>query len=166
VINEILLQIDLLGLEQKDLEWYQMILRTIIVFIVAIAFIRLAGMRTFGTKTTFDVVVSITLGALLSRCISGHYPFFPTLFACMFLAFFHRLCAWLAFRNEFICRLIEGDAVLLYRDGKMKENKLRIHCISKKDLLKALHEETLEDYKNVKEIWLEPDGKISVVKKE
>lgn len=161
-----LLEIDLLGLHEKDLEWYQMLIRTVIVFVVAIAFIRLAGIRTFGTKTTFDIVVSITLGALFSRCITGHYPFFETLGAALFLAFFHRVLAWIAFRNKLFQRLIEGDSVLLYRDGKKMQKQLEKYCISEKDLTKSLHEETLDNYKKVKEIWLEPDGKISIVKKE
>lgn len=164
--KNMLLQIDLLGLDQKDLEWYQMFVRTVIVFTVAIAFIRIAGVRTFGTKTTFDIVVSITLGALLSRCITGHYPFFETLGAAMFLAIFHRLLAWAAFHNKSFRKLIEGDAVLLFRNDKRIEKQLKKHCISEKDLTKALHEETLDDYKKVKEMWLEPDGKISVIKKE
>ncbi|MCW3103102.1 MAG: hypothetical protein JWO09_1542 [Bacteroidetes bacterium] len=161
-----LLYIDLLGLEEKDLEWYQMMTRTVVVFIAAVAFIRLAGMRTFGTKTPFDVVVSITLGALLSRCITGHYPFFATLLAAMSLAVVHRLCAWLAFRSKIIQKLMEGDSVLLFRNGVKEHRRLAKHCISEKDIIKALHEECLDSLDKVKELWLEPDGKISVIKKE
>jgi uncharacterized membrane protein YcaP (DUF421 family) len=160
-----LLQIDLLGLDAKDLEWYQMFIRTLIVFVVAIAFIRVAGMRTFGTKTAFDVVVSITLGAILSRCITGHYPFFPTLSAALFLAAFHRLFAWLCYKSKFFCKLIEGDQLLLFKNGRHVNSNLARQCITEKDLIKALHEENLAGYDDVDTIWLEPDGKISIVKK-
>jgi|ERR1043166_2493275 uncharacterized membrane protein YcaP (DUF421 family) len=157
---------DLLGLEQKDLLLHQMLLRTVIVFVTAIIFIRIAGVRSFGTKTPFDIVVSITLGALLSRCITGHYPFFTTLLAAMFLASFHRLCAWITYKSEFMSSIMEGDSVCLYRDGKKNERKLRMHSISEKDIMQALHEEGLKDLEKVENIWLEPDGKISIVKKE
>ena len=161
-----LLQIDLLGLDQKDLEWYQMFIRTVIVFITAIAFIRVAGMRTFGTKTAFDVVVSITLGALLSRCITGHYPFFPTLGTAMFLALFHRCCAWLSYRNDWIRKLIEGQAILLFKNGKKDAINLKKYSITECDLLKSLHESNVDSFSQVESMWLEADGKISVVKKE
>jgi uncharacterized membrane protein YcaP (DUF421 family) len=161
-----LLLIDLLGLHEKDLEWYQMFTRTIIVFITAIAFIRVAGMRSFGTQSAFDVVLSITLGALLSRCITGHYPFFATLGTALFLALLHRSSAWLAYGSKKMNRILEGDAVLLYKDGiKIKKN-LSLHSISDNDLLEALHEEGLEDFKKVKIMRLEPDGKISIVKEQ
>jgi uncharacterized membrane protein YcaP (DUF421 family) len=159
------MQIDLLGLDEKDLQWYQMFIRTIIVFISAIVFIRIAGMRTFGTKTAFDVVVSITLGALLSRCISGHYPFFATLSSALFLALFHRICSWAIYKSNFLSKIMEGQSILLYKNGEKKKHLMAKNCISDKDITKALHEDCLSDLEKVKEIWLEPDGKLSVVKK-
>lgn len=111
-------RIDLLWLEAEDLHWYQMFTRALIVFITAIAFIRLAGMRSFGTQSAFDVVLSITLGAILSRCITGHYPFFATLATALFLAMLHRLFAWLSFKSRFINRLTEGNRTLLLSMAK------------------------------------------------
>ena len=161
----VLLGIDWLGLQERELEWHQMLVRGLIVFIVAIVFIRLAGMRTFGTQSAFDVVLSITLGALLSRCITGHYPFFPTLAAALFLAFLHRLFAWMSFHNSMIRHLIEGDAVPLFRDGKKIQKNLAKHSISEIDIVQSMREENIDDFDKVKSIWLEADGKISIVKK-
>jgi len=158
------MHIDFLGLDKENLEWFQMFTRTLIVFLVAIIFIRVAGMRTFGTKTAFDVVVSITLGAVLSRCITGHYPFFPTLGSALLLALIHRVFAWLCYKSSFLRRMIEGEAILLYHNEKKIKANLARQCITEQDLSKALHEENLDGFEKVKEIWLEPDGKISIVK--
>lgn len=160
-----LLNIDLLGLDEKDLEWYQMLCRATLVFIIAIGFIRIAGMRSFGTESAFDVVFSITLGALLSRCITGHYPFFSTLGTALFLALLHRICAKLSFRSKFMSMILEGEAVALFKDGKKIKRNLSRHSVSDKDLMQALHEEGLEGLDQAHAIWMEPDGKISVVKK-
>jgi uncharacterized membrane protein YcaP (DUF421 family) len=156
--------IDLLGLNEKDLQWFQMLIRALIVFTVSIIFIRIAGMRTFGTQSAFDVVLSITLGAVLSRAITGGYPFFSTLAAAMFLALLHRLGAWIVYKSNTLNKILEGDAILLFEDGKRMEQNLRKHSITEKDLLKTLHEENLDSYKKIKSIWLEPDGRISIVK--
>jgi uncharacterized membrane protein YcaP (DUF421 family) len=155
----------LIGLDAKDLEWYQMLIRTIIVFIVALVFIRLSGMRTFGTQSAFDVVVSITLGGMLSKCIMGHYPFFTSLAASGCLVLLHRLVSFFASRNKYICKLIEGRSVLLFRDGTKETTMLKRYNITDKEILAAVHEQNMEDFKNVQSIWLEPDGKISVTKK-
>ncbi|MFL5765915.1 MAG: DUF421 domain-containing protein [Bacteroidia bacterium] len=157
---------ELIAPHADDLEWYQMLVRAVIVFVVAILFIRLAGIRSFGTGAAFDVVISITLGALLSRCITGHYPFYETLAAALFLAAMHRFFACLSFKSKFVGRIMEGDAVPLYRNGKLIHKYLRQHNITDNDLLKALHEAGLDDLRMAKTIWLEPDGRISIVKLE
>jgi uncharacterized membrane protein YcaP (DUF421 family) len=159
------LLIDLLGLDAKDLEWHQMMTRTVIVFIIALIFIRLSGMRTFGTQSAFDVVVSITLGGILGRCIMGHYPFFPSLGAAGLLVVMHRLISFLSRRSKTVSWWTEGNSVLLFGNGKKNTAKLNQYSITDKELIAAIHEESIDSLEKVKSIWLEPDGKLSVVKK-
>jgi uncharacterized membrane protein YcaP (DUF421 family) len=156
----------LLGLSSYDLEWYQMVLRAVVVFTIALIFIRTAGMRSFGTQSAFDVVFNITTGAVLSRCITGHYPFLPCLLAALTLALLHRLVAFLAFHFKTIHKLAEGDAIPLYKDGVSQEKNLAKNLIHEKEVERALREQNQDSLKDVKSIWYESDGKISVVKKE
>ena len=156
--------IDLLGLQMKDLQWYQMLTRTFIVFIAALAFIRLSGMRTFGTSSAFDVVVSISLGAIMGKCIMGHYPFFPGLLAAGFLVCLHRLTAWLAARSALFRKVTEGDPVILFGNGVVKEDARKKYNITGTEITAAMHDQGMDDVAKVKTIWLEPDGSIRVVK--
>jgi uncharacterized membrane protein YcaP (DUF421 family) len=155
----------ILGLHAHELEWYQMAARAIFVFFVALIFIRVAGMRSFGNRSAFDVVLSITIGAILSRCITGHYPFFACLSAAAVLALCHRFTAFAATASENFRKLAEGDPVELFRDGTMKEKRVRKHSLNRNDVERAMHEENLEDLDKIKAIILETDGKISIIKK-
>lgn len=157
---------DIIGLTNKDPEWYQVLARTVIVFITALGFIRISGMRTFGTQSAFDVVVSITLGALLSRCITGHYPFFNCLGAACLLVLLHRLAGYLSAKYKQVNKIITGEPKLLFDNGKLVTRHLKKYCISEDDIIKTLHEENLADFKKVKQIILETDGIISVIKNE
>lgn len=159
-----LLSIDLLGLHEPDLHWYQLLVRTFIVFIAAMAFIRLSGMRTFGTSSAFDVVVSISLGAIMGKCIMGHYPFFGGLLAGGTLVTLHRVVAWLSARNAFFCVLTEGKPVLLYHKEIKEVQEKKQYNITDQEIEAALHEQNIDSYENVKAVWLEPDGKLSIVK--
>jgi uncharacterized membrane protein YcaP (DUF421 family) len=143
-----------------------MVTRTVIVFIAALAFIRLTGMRTFGTQSAFDVIVVITLGGILGRCIMGHYPFFASLTAAAALVALHKLVSILASRSKNICRLVEGDAVLLFDNGIKLADRLKLYDITEKELVAAMHEKSVDNFSKVKTIWLEPDGKLSVIKKD
>jgi uncharacterized membrane protein YcaP (DUF421 family) len=156
----------ILGLNAEELEWYQMVLRAIVAYVAALTYIRIAGMRSFGTSSAFDVVVTITMGAVLSRTITGHYPFFPCLITAFVLAFVHRLIALVSFKSRVVRKLVEGNPVLLFSNGLFVEKNLSLHSISRPDLERTLREEGIDNYDKVKSIWYEVDGKISVVTKD
>ena len=156
---------DLLGVGLENLEWYQMAFRAALVFLVAMATINLAGMRSFGSRTPFDVVLSITIGAVFSRCITGHYPMLPCIVAAITLALCHRLVGYLTFRFSTIRLLSEGEGKKLFDHGIFVESNLRRFMISQVDIQKALRENNIDDLESVKAIWYENDGKINVVKK-
>jgi uncharacterized membrane protein YcaP (DUF421 family) len=156
---------DLLGLNAEDLEWYQMAVRGVIVFFSALVFIRIAGMRSFGSNSAFDVVLNITIGAILSRCITGHYPFFSCLLTAAILAICHRITAFATSRFEGVRQLIEGMPINLLEDGQLNDRLLRKFCISKEDVDRALREKSMDNLGSVKSVWYDTDGKISIVKK-
>lgn len=154
------------GFGQHDLQWYQMAARAVIMFFVALFFIRIAGMRAFGTRTPFDVVLTITIGALLSRCISGHYPVLSCLAGALTLSITHRLVAHAAFRFKKIRRIVQGAATVLYESGKKNEDNLRRCSVHDDDIKAALRQQGMKDLSDVESMWFEINGSITVVKKE
>jgi len=157
---------NLLGLNAEDLEWYQMVTRGIIIYFIAMFYIRIAGMRSFGTSSAFDVVITITMGAVLSRAISGHYPLFSCLLTAFALALCHRGIAFLSYRSKRIRQITEGMPVPLYDDGVLVRDNLSKHSIHEADLNRVLREQGMDNYHKVKSMWYEVDGKISVVVKD
>jgi uncharacterized membrane protein YcaP (DUF421 family) len=156
---------NILGLNATELEWHQMVLRAIVVYFVALTYIRVAGMRSISNSSAFDVVITITMGGVLSRAISGHYPFFPTLITAFAMAVCHRIIALISFKFDFARKLVEGKPVLLFNEGLFLEKNLSLHSIHRADLDRTLREQGIDDYTKVKSIWYEVDGKISVVKR-
>ncbi|MFT3702989.1 MAG: DUF421 domain-containing protein [Agriterribacter sp.] len=155
---------DILGLGMQDPEWYQVLARTVVVFVTALIFVRISGMRTFGTKSAFDVTVTITLGALLSRCITGHYPFFGCLGAAFLLAVLHRLVSYFAARSNWFRNIVSGRPQVLYNNKTFLKRDMKRFCISEDDIEKAMHENNIDDPTKVSSIILETDGVLSVIK--
>lgn len=152
--------------EGKDLEWWQMVDRAVVVFILSIVFVRLSGRRSFGMKSAFDNTIVILLGAILSRAVTGASAFFPTLAASLALALLHRLFAWLSTKSHTFGRLIKGEAIVIYKDGKLNRVNMRRNFITEKDLKEGLHNAINSDeLEDAELILLERDGDISVVKK-
>jgi uncharacterized membrane protein YcaP (DUF421 family) len=153
--------------EGKDLNALQMGDRAFVMFFITLFLIRIAGMRAFGQKSAFDMIIVIMLGAILSRAVTGASAFLPTLAAGAVLAIVHRLLALISIYNETIGSIIKGNKTILFKDNKVMKKNM-INClISYKDLqeeVRLILNETTMD--NVEEIFMERSGKISVVKKE
>ena len=70
----------LLGLEASTLSAQQICLRAIVVYIAAWLMVRLVGDRRFaGQPAAIDIVLSLTLGAMLSQGIDGSVALFSAL---------------------------------------------------------------------------------------
>ncbi|GJG94684.1 DUF421 domain-containing protein [Cupriavidus pauculus] len=68
-----------------------------------------------------------------------------------------------AWRSKAIRRFVDPPKVLLVRDGQKVVKNLERHTITDEELDSQLREKGLESIREVKAMYLEPDGKISVL---
>jgi len=151
----------------KDLNSLQMVCRAIISFLITLALIRIAGIRTFGKRSAFDNVIVIMLGSIFSRVVVGASPFVPTTLACLAFVLVHSLLGWLSVRSDLIGWLVKGEKASLYKNGKNNDRNMRRAMVSEKDLEESVRLSiNSDDLRDVKEILLERTGDISVIKKQ
>jgi uncharacterized membrane protein YcaP (DUF421 family) len=152
--------------EGEDLTPMQMGVRAAVMFVICLVLIRLAGRRAFGMRMPFDNVISVLLGAVLSRGIIGASPFWSTVAAAAVIVALHRLFAWVALYSDAFGRLIKSDSDVLYKDGRLDRKKMNKALISEKDLREGVRvSANIDDLEEADKIYVERDGKISVVKK-
>ena len=150
----------------EDLTAMQMAVRSFVMFFIALALIRIGGMRIFGKKTAFDNILVIMLGAILARGVVGASPFFSVVAAAAVMVVIHKILAFLAMKHIWVGKIVKGIHRSLYKDGKMNSKNMRIAAISKDDLMEGvrlqIHSDSLDD---VKEAVIEKNGQVSIVKK-
>lgn len=152
--------------EGKDLTALQMGFRAFLMFFVTLSLIRIAGMRSFGQKSAFDAIIVIMLGAILSRAVVGASGFVSTTVAGLVLSLVHRLIAMATINNETLGTIVKGKKTLLFVNGELKRNNLLQCCLSDKDLMEEVRLQlNASDMENVKEIYMERSGKLSIIKK-
>ena len=152
--------------EGKELNIFQMAIRAAMIFIIALALIRFSGRRTFGMLSPFDTVISILLGAILSRAVIGASPFVATIIASVVIVILHRLFAWISLYNDIFGSLIKGNAKIIYEDGKIIRKNMKKFFITDKDLIEGIRlQGNVESLDEIKSAYIELDGKISVIKK-
>ncbi|MBA2434478.1 MAG: DUF421 domain-containing protein [Chthoniobacterales bacterium] len=83
-----------LASEPKDLTFFQVSLRGLIVFIAALIIIRMGDRRSLAQKSVFDLAFIVIVGSVLARAINGSGPFFATVGGSFVIVLLHRLLAW------------------------------------------------------------------------
>ena len=157
--------IELFG-QGKDLSIIQMCIRAITIFIIALLLIRISGRRSFGMHTPLDAIITIILGAVLSRAIVGASPFIATITSCGCLVLFHRLCGWLTAHYQTIKNITEGKSILLFEHGNFIKQHMEKALVCEEDIMRGVRKTALtEDLRMIEKIYLEATGEISVVKK-
>ena len=144
----------------------QMGMRAILVFLLTIVLIRLSGRRSIGLRSPLDTVITLLLGATLSRAIVGASPFTGVALASLVIVLLHRLVAWSCAHNKLISRLLNGEQKVLYQNGQLNHDNMDTMMISEQDLQEAVrrtgHVDSLSE---VQKAVMERNGEISVVKK-
>ncbi len=155
----------LLGLGASTLSTGQMCLRALIVYIVALLMVRLVGSRRFAGKyAAIDIILSITLGATLSRGINGSAAFGPTLAAGFTLVGLHWLIAVLAFRLPLLESWVKGRPRTLIQSGQKNHGALKTAGLTDQDLKMTLRTNgSLSDLDKISLATLEPSGSVSII---
>jgi len=154
-----------LSLRPQQLNFYQIGLRAIIVYLVMIAFVRFGKKRFLGRATAFDAILVIVIGSTAARAITGNAPFFETLFGVLVLIAMHWVISFVARGSPTLSELVKGHSTVLVRDGHVNTHALKKAHMSIDDLHEDLRQQGVDKVAEVKEAQLERSGELSVIKK-
>ena len=147
------------------LPWWEFVVRAGVVYLVLLAMVRITGKRTVGQFTPFDLVVVLLLSEAVSGSISGQDESLTGgLIAAATLIALDMLIAIGSSRSKRFDTLMQGNPVLVGRDGVVYENVLKRERVARSDIDKALREADclIEDMRMA---ILEADGNINIMKK-
>ena len=153
-----------LGLEAKDLTLVHVSARAVVVFVFALAIIRVADRRFLAKISAVDALLGFILASMLARAVNGSSAFFPTLGGALVLVLLHKACGALAYHSNAFGNLIKGREKLIIERGTLMEETMRQEHITEADLQEELRQEgNTESPTHVEKAYLERSGKISVL---
>src|SRR4051812_12694733 len=120
-----MLTVDTLFGSGSDLNALQMSLRTLAVFALTLAFIRIAGRSSFGQTRPFDSCTTVLLGSVLARAVVGASPFWPTMCAGAVIVLLHRVVALASLRWPAFEIAVSGRERELVRQGRRDADEMR-----------------------------------------
>jgi uncharacterized membrane protein YcaP (DUF421 family) len=149
-----------------SMPWWSFVLRGVITYLGLLVLMRLAGKRSFGEMSAFDVIVLALVGGTLRTAIIGD----DTSFLGAFIGVASILAAdkalgFLCARSPWLDRLVEGMPTILARQGQRDRQALLSVNMPDADFDRALHAAGLEDETTVLLARLEPNGKITLIRR-
>jgi uncharacterized membrane protein YcaP (DUF421 family) len=152
--------------EGKDLNALQMSCRGIVIFFVALILIRISGRRSFGVRSPLDNIITISLGAIMSRAVVGASEFVPVIVCCFVIVLMHRLVGWLIASNKHFGGFIEGQKILLFDNDQFLDENMKRALVCKEDIMQGVRKSALtEDMEKIDKVFIERNGDISAIRK-
>jgi uncharacterized membrane protein YcaP (DUF421 family) len=149
-----------------SLPWWEFALRGAIAYIALLLLMRLAGKHAFGEMSAFDIVVLIIIGSAMRPALTGgDKSILGPFIAVSAILLLDKIVAVACARHALLNRFVQGRAVLLARDGRSLPEVLRRHEIPQSGFNSALRQHGIADIGEVREAHLEPNGKISFLKR-
>jgi len=140
------------------------VFRTIVVYLVLWALLRLAGKRELGQMSLFDLVVLLVISNAVQNAMVGPDTSLTAgLLAAATLVFVNWFVDRFGLRFPWLRERIIGSPTLLVHDGEIIPDHLRHEGLSTDEVLQALREHGVDELASVKSAVLEVDGTISVV---
>lgn len=137
--------------------------RTIILYLVLIAVIRLMGKRQIGEMEPAEFVVTMLIADLASIPMQdGAIPLLSGLVPILTVLGMELVLSWLTLRSVAFRRLLCGKPVVLIDNGKLLQDNLRMTRVSLDELTGHLREKDVLDISQVQYAILETNGNLSV----
>ena len=144
--------------------WWQFVLRAVLIYVLVMVLVRVSGKRAVGQFTPFDLVLVILLGNAVQNGINGgDVSLTGAAIMASTLIALNYLVALLTARFRSIEKIVEGEPVILARNGHVFRQVLRRELISKHDFDEALRMNSIDDIADIELALLETNGRISVV---
>jgi uncharacterized membrane protein YcaP (DUF421 family) len=147
--------------------WWELVIRSVVVYLALLAVLRLFGKREVGQFTLFDLVVILLVANAVQPAMTGpDSSLLGGLIIIATLMGLDRAISQARARIPFVRTLLESNPTVIARDGRWIEPALEHEDLTIEDAEMALREHGFESVSQVEAAVLEADGSISVVPKD
>ncbi len=143
------------------------IIRTGIIYIFLICFIRLTGKRQIGELQISELVTTIILSEIAAMPITeNEIPLLYAIIPILLLIALEIVFSFASSKLTIFKRIFEGSPSVLMKNGTLDQKELLKQRINISELISTLRENNCPDISQLDFIFLEQNGKISAFSKD
>ena len=140
------------------------IIRTLLVYAIVTAAVRLMGKRQVSDMQTSELVITLIISEVASLPLeSADRPLLASLVPILLLAAIEILVSLLMLKSKRARGIICGHPIVIIKDGALIESEMRRLRISYEDVYSLLRQKNYPDPSSVKYGVIEPNGSLSVL---
>ncbi len=133
-------------------------------YVALLVLLRASGQRTLSQLTSFDLVITVTIGSAFGRVITARDVALVEVIAAFgSLIALQVVVAWAWGRMPRARSLATPTPALLYLDGQVIHREMRRTRMREADLLAAVRQEGMGSLGEVRAVLLEGNGTMSVI---
>ncbi len=148
-------------------EYFIIIFRTLLLYLLILMMFRLMGKREIGELSLLDLVVFMMIAEMAAVSIENTDDhIMRTIVPMLLLMVVQIVFAFISIKSKKFRDLIDGKPTIIINKGKIDETAMRKQRYNFDDLLLQLREKDIPNIADVEFAILETSGKLSVIEKE
>jgi len=145
----------------------EVFVRTLIIFTFCLVVVKWLGKRMSGQISVMEMTIMIIIGALISIPMQApSRGLMQGLLLLIALYGIYTFVNWLGYKNKKTEILLHGKAIMLVKDNRLVIPEMKAAHISKQQVLAELRNKDVFNLGEVKRMYLEACGIISIYKEE
>lgn len=149
------------------MENIDIVLKTIIFYLVLIIIMRLLGKREVGEISVFDLVVILLVADIATMAITDKWDMvIPSILSLLALVLLQKFFAYISLYFPKIRKVIDYTPSIIIFDGKLNLKEMKKQKYTIDDLVAQTREAGVMDLCEIRMAILESTGQLSIFKKE
>jgi len=145
---------------------WEYIYRTLFIYLLVLAVIRMMGKREIGQLSPFDFVVTIIIAELAAMPMEAtDIPLWHSVLPLVVLGILEVLVSYASLFNQTLRGIICGHPQVIIKNGTILRGEMRKARYNLDDLMAQMREKGIVDPDDVEYAVLETSGKLSVILK-
>jgi uncharacterized membrane protein YcaP (DUF421 family) len=143
-----------------------LVLRSIVVFVLMLVITRAVGRRELSSMEPFDLILLVVMGDLIQQGVTqSDYSLTGSTIVIVTIAALTVGTAYLSYRFRRLRPLLEGEPVVLVAGGRVIEGNLRRQRMTVEELLAEARLQSIGGLDQVDYAVLETNGRVSFLKR-
>nr|WP_223829822.1 DUF421 domain-containing protein [Paenibacillus arenilitoris] len=148
------------------MEFWGLLIRTVIIYFVVFLIMRFMGKREIGKLSVFDLVISVMIAEIAVIVLEDmERPLWSGIMPMAVLLIIQLGSAFMTMKSRKLRLLFDGKPSVIIEDGKLNSDVMRKQRYNLDDLMLQLRENKISAVSDVEFAILETSGKLSVIPK-